>query len=178
MVTRVLELIARPGASAALCGAIDDDVRVLLSDADGFLELVTLISEGEARLVVVLTVWRGRTAAAEYEKDVYPIIVELLHLSSNPLPWNAPSNLPPPDGRCRTRSSRMETTHRRDAPRRDRSGCLIIERFRSHPDAASGVAVCGRSVVDACRLTLRGSLTDVHGIDCCSGRARPQSKEH
>jgi hypothetical protein len=87
MVTRVLELIARPGASAALCGAIDDDVRVLLSDADGFLELVTLISEGEARLVVVLTVWRGRTAAAEYEKDVYPIIVELLQpfLESPPL---------------------------------------------------------------------------------------------
>jgi quinol monooxygenase YgiN len=86
MVTRVLELIARPGASDALCDAIDEDVRGILREVPGFLELVTLVSEGEARLIVLLTVWRSRSAASHYEREIYPQILERLQpfLESHP----------------------------------------------------------------------------------------------
>ena len=57
MVTRVLELIARPGKSEAVCDAIEFEVRPRLRALPGFMELVTLISEAEPRLIVLMTVW-------------------------------------------------------------------------------------------------------------------------
>jgi hypothetical protein len=42
------------------------------------MELVTLISEGEPRLIVLMTVWRSESAATRYAKDLCPHILELL----------------------------------------------------------------------------------------------------
>ena len=78
MVTRVLELIARPGKSEAVCDAIEFEVRPRLRAMPGFMELVTLISEGEPRLIVLMTVWRSESAATRYAKDLCPHILELL----------------------------------------------------------------------------------------------------
>ena len=91
MVTRVLELIARPGKSEAVCGAIEFEVRPRLRALPGFVELVTLISEAEPRLIVLMTVWRSESAATRYAKDVCP------HIS-----WNC-SNL---IWRCTSRNRR------------------------------------------------------------------------
>ena len=85
MVTRVLELTARPGELEALCDAVENAIRPRLHDVPGFMEAVTLASEGEARLIVFLTVWRSRAAAVWYDANMYPEILRQLepHLESH-----------------------------------------------------------------------------------------------
>lgn len=86
MVTRVLELIARPGETDALCRAIEGEVRILLKETKGFLEQVTLVSDGEPRLVILLTVWRSPVAAEQYDQDVSSQMNRMLarYLDSRP----------------------------------------------------------------------------------------------
>ena len=86
MVTRVLEFVSKPGGSAAMCDEIETEVRAFLKSLSGFMELVTLVSEAEPHLVVLLSVWRSRGAAERYEELAPGRIAQMLEPWLDPAP--------------------------------------------------------------------------------------------
>ena len=82
MVTRVIELIAQPQGSALPYEAIDAEVREMLRPAPGFVGQITLVSVGEPRLVILLSLWRSKRSAQRYDQELYPRICAALLAST------------------------------------------------------------------------------------------------
>ena len=64
-----VDFVALPGKAAKLQTAILEAVRNTLGNRGGFSGCMVLVSEQEARLVTVLTLWRGRDRLEQCDKN-------------------------------------------------------------------------------------------------------------
>jgi hypothetical protein len=64
-----LEFVALPGKPQELQRAIPEALRGTLGSSSGFCGCMVLVSEQEARLMTVITLWAGRDRADECDKN-------------------------------------------------------------------------------------------------------------
>jgi len=64
-----VEFVALPGRSKELQRTIPETLRSVLGNSGGFLGCMVFVSEQEARLMTVITLWTGRDAAEQSDNN-------------------------------------------------------------------------------------------------------------
>jgi hypothetical protein len=65
-----VEFVTSPGRSKELQRTIPETLRSVLGNSGGFLGCMVFVSEQEARLVTVITLWTGRDAAEQCDNNL------------------------------------------------------------------------------------------------------------
>ena len=65
-----VEFVALPGRSKELQRTIPETLRSVLGNSGGFLGCMIFVSEQEARLMTVITLWTGRDAAEQSDNNL------------------------------------------------------------------------------------------------------------
>ena len=78
MVTRVVECTVKPEKRAALLEALHDEVVPILREQPGFLQLLALTPEEDEVKLLIMSLWRRREDAEEYDRTDYPRVLAML----------------------------------------------------------------------------------------------------
>jgi heme-degrading monooxygenase HmoA len=72
MFARFLELIVKPEAKPELIKALKNDILPIVSQCDGFVEMIPLDVEAEPTRFYVMSLWHEKRDAEQYRKDLFP----------------------------------------------------------------------------------------------------------
>ena len=78
MTARIVEVIAKRGRAQKVCRLAEQKVLPLVRRLDGFLGKWTLVAQDEPRRIVFFSFWTTPAAVAEYQRSLYPRVLELL----------------------------------------------------------------------------------------------------
>ncbi len=78
MYARMVSLITLPDKHSELQKVMERNTGPLLDLQEGLLEYLTLVSDQEPRLVIVITVWSDTDSAERFDTQILPTIVEQL----------------------------------------------------------------------------------------------------
>jgi len=78
MTARIVEVIAKRGRSQEVCRLVEPNVLPLVRRLDGFLGKWTLVAQDEPRRIVFFSFWTTPATVAEYQRSLYPKVLELL----------------------------------------------------------------------------------------------------
>lgn len=78
MTARIVEVIAKRGRAQKVCRLAEQKVLPLVRRLDGFLGKWTLVAQDEPRRIVFFSFWTTPAAVAEYQRSLYPKVLDLL----------------------------------------------------------------------------------------------------
>jgi quinol monooxygenase YgiN len=78
MFARMVSLITFPARRSDLDRVIHEEIAPLVKGQKGFVDYLTLISDEEPRLVVVISLWENRSAAEIFDRELSSVIFDYL----------------------------------------------------------------------------------------------------
>ena len=78
MVSRLVEMIVKPGSAAALSAVVENRGVPLAERSGGFIGKLVMVLREEPRIVTIASFWDKEEDVARYEQDTFPTIRALI----------------------------------------------------------------------------------------------------
>jgi heme-degrading monooxygenase HmoA len=78
MYTSVVDLTTKQGTASELTQAVNDEVRPILEQQTGFVDVTVIISDTEPNRVLALSFWNTREDVQRYEREQFDAVHKTL----------------------------------------------------------------------------------------------------